>query len=359
MKIITNYLPQFHCIPENDKYWGKGFTDWVSCKQAKPLFEGHLQPKVPLDNNYYSLDNPESVKWQIDLANKYDVYGFGIYHYWFHSGLNLLTKPVEIILNHPEYNINYFFIWDNNSWRKTWSALTGGASWNGKDEDHKTETMAELRYGDESEWKAHFEFLLPFFKDTRYIKQDGKPIFAIFKTYQTFDVLEKMEKYWNKLAIENGFKGIQLISRADYKQPQFEKSFVYTPFAATTIPDYISFKARSIIEKDKVKKFSYDKMWKNILKRSVQLRPNTILSGFVNFDDTPRRGNNGKVVVGATPEKFNYYLRQLLKIADDKGQDFIMLTAWNEWGEGCYLEPDEVNKYQYLEALKDALENYK
>lgn len=358
MKIFANYLPQFHQIPENDKYWGEGFTDWVSCRNAKPQFKGHMQPKSPLNNNYYSLDNIDVIRWQISLAKRYGISGFAIYHYWFHEGLNLLTKPVELILENRDIELEYFFIWDNKSWKKTWSAFTGGASWT-NDVDKKNEIMAELIYGNKNEWKAHFDYLLPYFKDTRYKKINNKPIFAVFNTYKDYNILKEMIEYWNKLAKENGFNGVCVISRDDYKQKQFEYRFTYTPFAPTTIYDYCWQKIKRILRKEKIKKYNYDYLWKIILKRAKNKNKYTILSGFVDFDDTPRRGNNGNVVVGANPCKFKEYLKKLLKIAEDNGTDFVLLTAWNEWGEGCCLEPELKYGYEYLEAVRDALLEYK
>lgn len=357
MKVFANYLPQFHQIPENDQYWGKGFTDWVSCKNAKPLFPGHQQPKKPLNDNYYSLDNVEAIRWQAKLAKKYGISGFAIYHYWFHDGLNLLTTPPTLIRENKDIDIEYFFIWDNKSWKKTWSALTGGASWTGDAKaSTKTEVLAELVYGREKEWKAHFNYLLPFFKDDRYLKVDNKPVFALFTTYKVYDTLMEMWEYWNKLAKENGFDGVEVLSRADYKQKEFANQFIYTPFAPVTIGDYVRQKVKRIIGKEKVKKYDYDSVWRRILKASKKVGKNTTLSGFVDFDDTPRRGNNGNVVVGATPEKFEKYFSKLLDIAKSKGNDVVLLTAWNEWGEGCYLEPDTISGYEYLEALKRAID---
>lgn len=353
MKIFANYLPQFHIIPENNEYWGNGFTDWVSCKNAKSLYEGHLQPKEPLNDNYYSLDNIDSIRWQARLARKYGVDGFAIYHYWFHDGLNLLTKPAELIKDNVDIDIEYFFIWDNKSWKKTWSALTGSASWT-SDQSKETKVLAELVYGDEKEWKAHFEFLLPFFKDKRYLKIDNKPVFAFFTTYKEYHILKSIERYWDKLCVENGFSGILMVSRADYKQMQFSHSFVYTPFAPTNWIDYLFQKGKRIIGKNKVKKYSYDYLWKRILNQSKRYGSNVFLSGFVDFDDTPRRGDNGNVVVGASPEKFEKNIRKLFDIAEKNNSPVTLITAWNEWGEGCFLEPDKVNGYKYLEALKSA-----
>ena len=212
-------------------------------------------------------------------------------------------------------------------------------------------------YGDQKEWKAHFDYLLPFFKDDRYLKIDGKPVFAIFNTYKEYEVLKNIESYWNQLCIENGFSGIYMVSRADYKQKQFDYSFVYTPFAPTNWVDYILQKTKRIIGKNKVKKYGYDYLWKRILKQSRKYKSNVFLSGFVDFDDTPRRGTNGNVVIGSTPDKFESYFNTLLKIANKNKSEITLLTAWNEWGEGCFLEPDEENRYAYLEALKRAIDN--
>lgn len=357
MKVFANYLPQFHQIPENDQYWGKGYTDWVSCQKAKSLFQGHIQPKKPLNENYYSLDDVNVIKWQAELAKKYGISGFAIYHYWFHDGLNLLTTPPTLIRDNPDIDIEYFFIWDNKSWKRTWSALTGSEGWtNDSNSAPKNEVLAELIYGGEEEWSAHFKYLLPFFKDTRYVKRNNKPVIAVFTTYKVYDVLKKMNKYWDKLAKENGFDGVEIISRADYKQKEFENQFIYTPFAPVTIGDYVSQKVKRIIEKEKVKKYDYDSVWKRILKVSKKVGKNTTLSGFVNFDDTPRRGYNGNVVVGATPAKFEKYFSELLDIAKNRNNDIVLLTAWNEWGEGCYLEPDTINGYEYLKAVKRAID---
>lgn len=358
MKIIANYLPQFYSIKENDRWWGKGFTDWVSCRNAQKLFNGHVQPKEPLDDNYYSLDDVENIKWQAKIARKYGIYGFGIYHYWFNSNMNLLTEPPLLILKNKDIDINYFFIWDNNSWKKTWSVFTGGSGWNNVKEK-KHEMLAEIRYGDESDWKKHFDYLLPFFKDKRYIKLNGKPIIGLFNTYNEYNTIVKMIKYWNELSKDNGIGEIIVLSRDDYKQSQFEYKFRYTPFAPTTISDYLKLKLKRIFFKERIKKYSYDRLWKNIIKRAKNSDNKTILSGFVSFDDTPRRGNNGNVVMNASPEKFYLYLKQLINIANEKGDEYLLVTAWNEWGEGCCLEPDKRNQYKYLEAIKMALEENK
>ena len=152
MKIITFYLPQFHTIPENDEWWGEGFTEWVNMKKAQPLYEGHYQPRVPLNNNYYDLSDPETMRWQVSLANKYGVYGWCLYHYWFNGKL-LLEKPVENLLRDKSLNIHYCLSWANEPWTNGWVA-------------EKAKVLIAQRYGREKEWKEHFDYLLPFFTST-------------------------------------------------------------------------------------------------------------------------------------------------------------------------------------------------
>ena len=162
IKVIANYLPQYHVIPENNEWWGEGFTDWIAVKKANPLFSGHKQPRIPLNKHYYSLDNAQELRWQADLANKYGVYGFGIYHYWFSSDMNLLSTPAELILSNRDIKINFMFIWDNGSWIRTWSNVRYANTWAPKFDDIKENNgkngvLAELQYGDEKQWKIQFE----------------------------------------------------------------------------------------------------------------------------------------------------------------------------------------------------------
>ena len=159
-KIIAFYLPQFHRIPENDKWWGEGFTEWTNTKSSKPLFKGHDQPKEPLNDNYYNLLDKDTRKWQGELAKKYGIYAFCYYHYWFNGKL-LLQKPIEKMLNQNEPNLPFCMCWANEPWSR---------SWDGREK----EVIMPQAYGEKKQWKKHFDYLLPFFKDTRYIKVGNK-----------------------------------------------------------------------------------------------------------------------------------------------------------------------------------------
>lgn len=363
-KVVAMYLPQYHIIPENSKFWGEGYTDWKAVKNNKPLFKEHNQPRIPLNNNYYDLSRKEDVAWQASLARKYGIDGFGIYHYWFNSNTNLLTKPAEIILNNKDIDIEFFFSWDNASWKRTWSNVEIGNDWaplfESKSSNGK-EILAELIYGDQKDWKKHFEYLLPFFKDKRYIKKDNRPLFSILNQDNNTEVLMKMCSYWDELAKEHGFDGIAFLGKRKNNRIQFtEYSFSYEPeWSGWTWKNFYQ-RISLIIDKYRqsgsVRMFNYDKIWKRILKDArTNHNTNMYYSGFVSYDDTPRRGIKGKIVNNASPQKFKSYFGELYSLTQKQGKEFVFLIAWNEWGEGAYLEPDTSDEYLYLEALQEAI----
>jgi hypothetical protein len=364
IKILAMYLPQYHRIPENDQFWGEGFTDWVTVKKAVSLFDGHVQPFEPLDDNYYDLSEKKNIEWQINLAKKYGIFGFGIYHYWFSNEKVLLTKPAEIILANKDLDIPFFFAWDNANWRRSWSRFRGNA-W-APLEDKKPQPGGEessllIKYelGEKPDWKRHFDFLLPYFLDERYIKVDGKPLFEIFNFS---DKIYEMAAYWDELARQNGFAGMHIVYKKSqlYKLPDGVCNFCYEPQYTgwgAAYKQYI-FKGLSILGLAKFGpyKYSYDRVWKGILKNAKNRSGSQDWHGaFVAYDDTPRRGKEGRIVDGSSPEKFEKYLSQLIKICRDQAKEYILLTAWNEWGEGATLEPSKAYGYQYIEAVQRAL----
>lgn len=358
------YLPQFHQIPENDEFWGKGFTDWVTVKRAKPLFKGHVQPRVPLNDNYYDLSVKENVAWQAKLAKDNGIFGFGIYHYWFNNEKNLLTKPAEIILENKDIDINYCYAWDNLGWKRSWSNLQNANDWApSMDSDKKQGPAVLIPYvlGGKDDWRIHYDYLRPYFADERYIKMDNKPVFII---YHYSKEIAAMCDFWNQLAMSDGYNGIFFIFRYDKKLniPANEYVFKYEPQYArldTEIKMITLFKR--VLRKLNVNLkynylFDYDKIWKRILRNAKVMRDEKIFHGcFVSYDDTPRRGRRGSIAVGASPKKFASYLRKLVDISSEQGKNFIFLTAWNEWGEGCYLEPDKNDGYGFLESLSASL----
>lgn len=363
-KIIANYLPQYHRIPENDAWWGEGFTDWIGVKNAKPQFEGHNEPRVPENNYYYSLDRVEDIKHQVELANEYGIYGFGIYHYWFSDEQHFLEKPANIILEHKELDIKFMFLWDNTSWIRSWSAVKGN-NWAPEvdaNKEHKGPSiLAELIYGDEKNWKVHFDWLLPFFKDDRYIKIDGKPVFGFMRMNADPDVICRMAEYWDKLAKEAGLPGVCAMSKSHFKiKDGLEYQFCYEPFQYNNNYEVIRHGLEEFISRKrktpKLRTRTFESAWKDILVPARKCKnPKLFYSGIVGFDDTPRRGKKARIITGGTPEKFEKYLTELLSISKEQNKEYVFLTAWNEWGEGAYLEPDTQDGTKYLEAVRNSL----
>lgn len=357
------YLPQYHSIPENDAFWGKGFSDWVSVKKANPLYKGHLQPKIPLNNFYYDLSKKEDVAWQISIAKKYGIDALGIYHYWFNNEKNLLTKPAEILYENKNLDMDFFFAWDNASWKRSWSNVEGN-DWSPLADSQLLKkgsaTLIPYILGVEKDWENHFNYVLRYFKDERYVKKDNKPLFVIFNYGPE---IEKMCFYWNVLAKKNGFSGMFFVFKYDKKThiPNFVNTFNYQPLTAGWVHQFtlrrIIYKIRRILGIYKIERYDYDHVWKRIIKTAIKQNSiNRFHGGFVSYDDSPRRGDKGKVVVGSSPQKFKNYLEKLLNISTQQKKEFVFITAWNEWGEGAYLEPDSICKYEYLEALKSAKE---
>lgn len=362
-KIIAAYLPQYHETLENNSFWGKGYTDWVAVKNAKKLFKNHVQPKVPLNNYYYDLSNVDVIKWQAELALKYGVDGFNIYHYWFKDGKQALNIPAELLLNNKEINIEFMFTWDNTSWVRSWSNVSGNdwaPSYEGSQKYRQI--LLELDYGNESQWEKHFNYLLPYFKDKRYIKIEGKPVFGFMKS-RDVSVLSRMRDCWQKLAKNNGFPGLYLISKQSIKDPfLFDNTFFYEPIhSGWRYSSAIDSKFKKVfgVSLKKLPFFkyimSYDRYWHRLLKNAERYHlKNVFLGGLVKYDDSPRRGDNGRILIDSTPEKFESYFSKLYEISCNDNRELLFLTAWNEWGEGAYLEPDENSGLGYLEALQSA-----
>lgn len=376
VKVIANYLPQYHETPQNDRWWGKGYTDWTGVRKATPVYPGQVQPRVPLDGNYYDLSDPSSIRWQAQIARDHGVWGFGIYHYWFSSAQHYLEKPAELLLANTDIDIHYLFIWDNCSWVRTWSAVDGNA-WDpsidgDRDgqaaddpsvspeqlENEKRGVLAQLVYGGREAWKEHFDHLLPYFEDPRYMRIDGKPVFAFMIPESDPDTLHQMMDYWDELAQQHGLPGILPLAKASWKRHYFQNEFQYSPFAVNNISDLMVYKPGIMLNNlvPHLRVYGYDRLWRHVIRSAKRCRRDSLFySGFVGFDDTPRRAGHARIIRGQTPDKFGAYFKELCRVSKSQGKDFVFLTAWNEWGEGAYLEPDEQSGYAYLDALAAAV----
>lgn len=352
MKIFAYYLPQFHSIPENDLWWGKGFTEWTNVKKAKALYKGHIQPKHPLNDNYYSLNEIETMRWQRDLMKNYKIDGLIFYHYYF-TGKKLLEKPCEMLLNNKDLDIDYFFCWANHSWFRSWEG--------------SKKLLLEQKYGTEKEWEEHFEYLLPFFKDKRYQKKDNKPIFMIFNC--DFEEKKSMFDYFNKKCIENGFSGICVIEKLEsYNENKIEKfsqtisnctEYIHLrePGAISNkyhtsllnFPNRVLNKIKTILGNRNfklIKVYNGNKFFK-LMSKKYNFNKNIIRGLCFEWDNTPRHSYRGYVI---TPPNKKNFMKYMNSIKDD---EYVFINAWNEWCEGMMLEPTEENQYKYLEWIKE------
>lgn len=373
MKVIPVYLPQFHTIPENDEWWGKGFTEWVNVRNAQPLYEGHNQPRVPLNNNYYDLSDLETLKWQCKLAKEYGIYGFCMYHYWFNGRL-LLEKPMEMLLAHPEIDIKYCISWANHDWTDGWKA-----------QDRAPKILIAHDFNDEKDWADHFNYMLPFFKDLRYMAENNKPLMVIYVP-NLIRKLNKMLDLWTKMAQEAGFDGLTYIyqsaassfddswdkSKFDYgveMNPGYANMFFKDKSNFGIFPKLMKYsreikrilgikRSLNISKSTGITKTSYDETWEKILKLRPRNDINMIPCAFTDWDNTPRHKQRGSVYEGVTPERFKKYFAQLVdNTRKYYNTDMIFVFAWNEWAEGGYLEPDEKYGYGLLEGIKSVIKH--
>lgn len=347
MKMISFYLPQFHEIPENNDAWGKGFTEWTNVKKSKPRYFGHSQPRVPLHDHYYNLLDKEVMRWQVKLAAKAGLYGFCLYHYWF-NGRMVLERPAENLLKDKAINFHYCFAWANEPWTKTWHGAGGNR-----------EILIPQTYGEEEEWERHYEYFRRFFLDDRYIKEDNCPVLLIYRL-RNIPRFNDMIRYWNERAKGDGFSGLFLVSmnvcREHVERSRWVNGSVdfepnRTKSERLQAPLFIKPKEKGGIlwNRFAIKSISYDRINREMLRKDHER--NQFRTVFVDYDDSPRRGIRAVVTRGSSPRKFGKYLRMTLEKSKEEGNEYVFINAWNEWGEGNYLEPDTRYGYGYLKEL--------
>ncbi|WP_447754385.1 glycosyltransferase WbsX family protein [Pseudomonas nicosulfuronedens] len=348
-KLLAFYLPQYHRVKENSEWWGPGFTEWTNVARGKPNFDGHYQPHIPRDLGFYDLYHPEVMYEQAEMAKLYGLYGFCFYHYWF-SGRRILERPLENFLK-ADININFCLCWANENWTRTW------------DGDTKSVLLAQNYSEDDDD--NFIESLLPYFNDKRYIRVDGKPLLVVYRAKDIPSPAKSFAK-WRQLAKDHGFTGLHIavvdfydITTATEVDADALVEFPphkfngpgSTPdaFPNFTNPDF----AGSIVDYSKV------------IAQSIQReKPDfKLYRGIIpSWDNTARRQNTPTTIVNANPEAYGEWLRYLRaytrKNSVSNEDNFIFINAWNEWGEGCHLEPDQKWGLQYLEqTLKSSYYN--
>lgn len=349
MKIMAIHLPAFHRIPENDKWWGEGFTEWDNVRAGKPLYPGHIQPVEPYNDWYYDLSKTENLNKQAVLARKYGVDGFIMYHYWFGYGRKIFEKPVESLLSSTRIDIEFSLCWANHTWV---------TSWHGRE----PEELIRQNYPGEEDWHAHIEYLIQFFRDARYSVIDNRPVLYIYNPSEISNY-DQMIDYWDTYLKANGFNGIYVVEYISSKNKALasEKSSAVMEFEPlyTMFFDIskISLAKRALAKMMHRLDFqSYDELWAHILNRTRTYSGKPIIRACnCAWDNSPRKHYDSMIVKGSTPLKFEEYLARLMTYSRENVSDkYLVINAWNEWSEGAYLEPDKHNGFGYLEAIRNA-----
>lgn len=355
-KVIALYLPQYHPTETNNKWLGENFTEWTNVKKAIPLFKGHKQPKVPAEElGYYDLRNPEDRQKQVDLAKEAGIDAFCYYHYWFGEDRRELELPFNEIISSGEPDFPFCLCWANESW---YSKL-----WN-KDGTSENKLIVEQRYLGLKDYENQFFKLLSAFKDQRYLKQDGKPIFMIYKPL-LFEEVKLFIELWNKLAKENGLEGIYFIGQTAFDS-EIELILNLGFDAVNTVRLYEVHRNQNIVHKIKRRitniwmaqpfVYSYEKSLNLFIAENDRL--NKVYPTIIpNWDHTPRSKAGGFVLQGSTPELFKKHVKSILdNVAHKpKNNQIVFLKSWNEWGEGNYMEPDTEYGKAYINALNEEL----
>lgn len=375
VRVIALYLPQFHPIPENDEWWGKGFTEWTNVKKAKPLCKGHVQPRVPADLGYYDLRDPETRERQAELAREAGIEGFCYYHYWFGNGKQLLERPFNEVLASGKPDFPFCLCWANHDWtNKSWK----------KGNTQKTGSMImQMQYSEEDHIN-HFYNILPAFRDKRYITVDGKPLFAVWAP-RNIPNGKRFVELWQNLAKQNGLPGIHFVgytANANKKLPNGKISLYETNKASAFYQSVLDIgydavissgltRAQSIIQgrlglawniltyKTRIPSSShldYSKVMRHYYV-DEDAWENVYPTLLPQWDRTPRAGSKTEFLINSSPGKFQSTIEEALSYLKDKTSEhrILFLKAWNEWGEGNYVEPDQQFGHGWLDAIKNAI----
>ena len=351
--VIALYLPQFHPFKENDEWWGKGYTEWISVARARKLFPGHEQPKLPGELGFYDLRLAQTRQDQVDLAKEYGVDGFCYYYYRLSKNLHLMDLPLKEMLAEGKPDFPFMLCWANHNWE--------AKDWNTRD-SYKSRLLAKQEYGGEEDITEYFYEVLPYFKDNRYIKKDGCPLFAIYKPLHVPE-MQQFISIWDSLAKKEGFKGIHILGYSE------ESKFEHDAIISSGIKTIISCRMNAIRHNhSQIKryigaflrylfKWPYIAKYKDIIKELVseESQQEDIIPVIMpNWDPSPRRGSYSHLWINVTPQLFKEHVQMTLNMIKKKSNKIVFIKSWNEWGEGNYLEPDRKWGRAFLQVLKEA-----
>jgi lipopolysaccharide biosynthesis protein len=367
-RVLAFYLPQFHPTPENDLWWGPGFTEWTNVAKAKPLYPGHVQPRLPADLGFYDLRVPEVRERQAELARAAGVESFCYWHYWFGDGRRILERPFEEVVASGAPDFPFCLAWANQTWTGIWHGAAG-------------RTLIEQTYPGAADREAHFRWAQRAFEDPRYSRVDGKPIFVVFSPSHLPSTVDFVD-HWRELAHKAGYPGLYFVGVSDaydqhtdrYRLPMLE------PFDAVTLlgpQDYIATRGarekwglkRRLKERNlgrfnrfRPKSWAYPTRidFADVVEHAFEDMPEgerflpAVLSG---WDNTPRSSERGVVYENSTPELFERYMAKAVERLRDHPKDkrIVFVKAWNEWAEGNIIEPDAVHGHGFLDAIRKAV----
>jgi len=350
-RIIAFYLPQFHSIPENDEWHGKGFTEWYNVTRAKPQFIGHHQPQLPIDVGFYDLSSPKVMYRQVELAKEYGVHGFCFHYYWFSGGKRLLEKPLFNWLEHRDLDLPFMLCWANENWSKLWD---GGNREVLMKQNHELKDV-----------EPFFRDVLPFLKDERYIRIDGKPHLVIYRpALFGKDVWMKFAAELRRLAVEAGLGGLflSMVGHENFDGTAsdwgFDAMVEFPPMRLMGKREY----ATDVPPVNPESKLLVYDMKKTLADERLIEIPDEgvpVFRGlFPGWDNTSRKAYSNASAYPMEPSTYRDWLKRLIAweekhVAADRR--YVFVNAWNEWAEGAHLEPDDRFGYGFLEATKEAL----
>jgi lipopolysaccharide biosynthesis protein len=366
-RAIAFYLPQFHPIPENDRWWGPGFTEWTNVARARPWFRGHYQPHIPADLGFYDLRLEETRVAQAALARRYGLAGFCYYHYWF-AGRRLLHRPLDAMLASGTPDFPFCLAWANESWTSTW-------------DPRGARVLVEQRYS-EADHREHLDFLLTVFDDPRYIRVSGRPLLLIYRADLIPGVAAMLDG-WRAQARRRGLPGLHLCCMPHSLSDRSDDEWLALGFDAVVEfqPSYRHLPpmprvARAALRVRRrlnrawqrlagdgdafpfrvVERLSYEALVDRAihdLDRGARVLPCV----FPNWDNTPRRRDGARLIANDSPERYRMWLTAAVHAVQRRPPDerLVFINAWNEWAEGCHLEPDMRFGHRFLEATRAAL----
>lgn len=358
VRAIAFYLPQFHPIPENDKWWGKGFTEWTNVTKAKPLFPGHYQPHLPADLGFYDLRLPETRQAQADLAREYGIYGFCYYHYWF-NGKRLLERPFNEVLASGKPDFPFCLCWANENWTRKWDGL-------------EQDVLMEQVYSEEDD-RLHMQWLAKAFQDRRYIRVDGKPLFIVYRAMKMSNPL-KTARVWREEARQLGIGEIFLCRVESFPEEHDDPSLIGFDASVEFQPDgtHLGMPLQKIGRRWQLARqlglasqayalnqiYDYSTLVECMLAKPA---PGYRRFSCVNpsWDNTPRRKAGATIFRNSTPQLYEHWLKTIVDntLSNSSSEKIIFINAWNEWSEGNHLEPCQKWGHAYLEATRRAMIN--